>query len=240
MLRKILCLTAMPILLGIGSVQASILVLNDAGQQQTIGVVIFETPASSIGNIPSGTGSFLRFKDTQSGEESGFNTDSLLPLTPAPVDMTTSYSLPTNTIPLVQIGGSSYREFALSIQESGNPKFLDLNVLKLAGTSNPSVQDFTSLTPFTIINSGTTDTIELYDVYGGTNIDMLMYVPSTNSVFLNDYVVMYNLFTNADDGPDEWAVRPLSAIPEPTTIIIWSLFVGVGIVFGYWRKRKVD
>jgi hypothetical protein len=30
----------------------------------------------------------------------------------------------------------------------------------------------------------------------------------------------------------------LRAIPEAASIIIWSLLVGVGIVFGYWRKRK--
>lgn len=33
---------------------------------------------------------------------------------------------------------------------------------------------------------------------------------------------------------------PFTVIPEPTTIIIWSLFCGLGIVFARWRRgRKV-
>ena len=241
-MKKIICLTVMTLLWGVNSIEGSILVLSAAGQQQTINGVIFATPNPSVGNIPSGTGSFLRFKDTHGGTESGFNT-TYTPwssLNPIPDDMTDAYALPTDNIPLVEVGGSWYREFALSIQEAGNPKYLNLNVLKLGGTSDPSVQDFASLTPFTIIDiDSNTDTIELTDIWGGTNIDMLMYVPSTNGVFASDYVVMYNVFANADDGPNEWAVREgTTVIPEPTTLIIWSLLGALAVTFAWWRRRE--
>ena len=29
-----------------------------------------------------------------------------------------------------------------------------------------------------------------------------------------------------------------ASIPEPSTLIIWSLLGGLGIAFGYWRRRK--
>jgi hypothetical protein len=35
---------------------------------------------------------------------------------------------------------------------------------------------------------------------------------------------------------DEYA--PISGVPEPSTVIIWSLLGGLGVTIGWWRRRK--
>ncbi len=32
--------------------------------------------------------------------------------------------------------------------------------------------------------------------------------------------------------------HPVGAVPEPSTAIMWSLFGGLGITVGWWRRRK--
>ena len=194
-----------------GTLQAALQVLDSPGDSAVINGVFFWVPPD-VGNIPSGTGSFLRFKDTDGGQQSGFNTtvaEAQWPtLTPTPDDMTTSDELQTGWIPELSFGGTTYREFALSIQEPGSAgaDYVDLTQLELAATNNPAVTDFNNLTSFTVIG-GVSDTIRLYDVWDGTRIDMLMYVPTTNSVFASTHVVMYNVMDNAADGKDEWDVN---------------------------------
>ena len=29
-----------------------------------------------------------------------------------------------------------------------------------------------------------------------------------------------------------------SSVPEPATLIVWSLLGGIGIAFGYWRRKR--
>jgi hypothetical protein len=36
----------------------------------------------------------------------------------------------------------------------------------------------------------------------------------------------------------EYDYTPAAVVPEPTTIIVWSLLGGLAIAFGRWRKRK--
>ena len=225
-----------------GTLQAALKVLDSPGDSAVINGVFFWVPTASLGNIPSGTGSFLRFKENHGAQASGFNTTVPEPqwptLTPTPDDMTHSDELQTGWIPELSFGGTTYREFALSLQEGGQVKFLDLTSLELASSNTPLVSDFTSLSSVTVIGGGS-DTLRLYPVYGGTNIDVLMYVPTTSSVFSDTHVVMYNVFDNADDGPDEWAVNmdgPLGTIPEPCSLIVWSLLgtLGLGVA---WRRR---
>ena len=227
-----------------GTLQASLQVLDSAGDSAVINGVFFWVPDPDVGNIPSGTGSFLRFQDSSAASDpdllqSGFNTTHPGPLSPTPDDMVTSDELQTSWIPELSFGGTTYREFALSIQEPpGQGGFLDLIALELAPSTTPLVSDFTSLTSVTIIGGGS-DTIRLSNIYGGTNVDMLMYVPTTSSAFDNDYVVMYNVMDNAGDGPDEWDVNtagPLGTIPEPGSLIVWSLLGTLGLAAG-WRRR---
>jgi hypothetical protein len=76
-------------------------------------------------------------------------------------------------------------------------------------------------------------------VFDGT-IDHRSSSPYADSLFLNpgdtvDFVVGHD----ADNGWVRAIVdTSISEVPEPSTLIIWSLLGGLGIAMGWWRRRK--
>ena len=52
----------------------------------------------------------------------------------------------------------------------------------------------------------------------------------------NDYIVFNNRWAGSYEAYlDEVTV---SAIPEPSTLIIWSLLGAIGITIGWWSRRR--
>ncbi len=185
--------------------------------------------------------------------QSGFNTTHAGPLTPTQEDVTLVNSLATEMIPIVKIGGVDYREFVFSLQQIGGKNTIDITMLYLAGIADPALQMYNFATSFKIIDSTTVDPpgppptnfIQLTDVWGGTRIDMLMYVPANNSVFASTYISMYNSMDGGNDGPDEWAVfdeggggGAQADVPEPLSALAWAGLFGIGAVATRFLRRK--
>jgi hypothetical protein len=57
-------------------------------------------------------------------------------------------------------------------------------------------------------------------------------------IFLLDLNPIGNLPNQSEDGIFVTAERVNDLVPEPSTLIIWSLLGGLGIGVGWWRKRK--
>jgi hypothetical protein len=177
--------------------------------------------------------------------QSGFNTTHAGPLTPTQEDVTLVNSLATDMIPIIKIGGVDFREFAFSLQQIGGQNTIDITMLYLAGIADTDLQTYNFAASLKIIDSATTDYIRLTDVWGGTRIDMLMYVPANNSVFASTYISMYNYMDGGNDGPDEWAVfdgggggGAQADVPEPLSALAWAGLFGIGAVASRFRRRK--
>jgi hypothetical protein len=65
-------------------------------------------------------------------------------------------------------------------------------------------------------------------------------VPGTGFAFMFYFPLGYENYAWRDYnyGWASWAVRDVGAVPEPTTIIIWSLLGGLGIALAHLRRRK--
>ncbi len=104
--------------LGLGKVDAAI-VLDAAGEQAFLGGGIFYVPTMQIGP-GNASNSFLQLRDVSNDGantlEKGFNTTHGSPI--GWEDVTTSTALLLTDVPTLTIGGTLYREFALSIQET--------------------------------------------------------------------------------------------------------------------------
>lgn len=139
-------------------------------------------------------------------------------------------ALPLSSIPIVNIGGTSYREFLLDVNQQGNEseQLISLDQLRI------SVAASGSLTGYGTGTFGGAATI-IYDIDDGADNwivldaslgsgsgsdDMLAYVPdSLFNVPNNGFVYLFSRFGDthaANDGPEEWAVgrnaTPLSPV----------------------------
>jgi hypothetical protein len=195
----------------------------------------------------TGTGlieSFVRIQ-TNDAVEHGYNTDAR----PLQYDENNSpqftRSLPLSYVPIVDIGGTLYREFLLDINENNTSpdKYLSLDEVEIYLESTGDLLghpgSFTNL--IYDMNPGTEDNYVLLDYSlnsGSGSGDMFLYVE--NDLFTGgDYVYLYSKFgENArnEAGFEEWAVRtaePLPRIPAPGALLLASL--GVGLV-RFFRK----
>jgi hypothetical protein len=202
-----------------------------------------ETSADGSGFIvryvdtqPAGTGNIDPFVRIQAGTtESGFNTSVNSP----PLDDKAgnwTHALQFGSIPLVTIGGVSYREFLLDVNQDGNGP-LSLNQVQIfsssadlgsstfsltAATSSSNalisfVANSTSLFQMSSLSTSSTRSYEVISPSGQGSGTGNMYLDIPNSAFGNlnasTYITLFSQFGNppgtlaSNDGFEEWTLQ---------------------------------
>lgn len=197
------------------------------------------------GSRSTGTGIFDPFLRLQhSDSEQGYNTDYRLVQYDESSTANWTHALLLETIPVVMIGGSPYREIKLDINEIQNDKnaFISLDALEIYETANPMIHNYR------VASSGwPTDPIfDLGDNYikldarlgpGSGMGDMSVYIPQGLFVNSGPYLTLYSRFGASDAGFEEWAVVGAEPMPEPASVL--SMFSGLGGLVGLvLRKRR--
>lgn len=186
--------------------------------------------------------SFVRIS-TNGNVEQGYNT-SFRPLTydenNSPVF---THDLPLSAVPIVNIGGTDYREFLLDINQTASNSLLSLDQVRIfltnAGNQTGLIGSFGTEIFKLFASSGGGDSVKLdYNLNSGSGSgDLFLYVP--NAAFVGGtYVTLYSKFGIPypnNDGYEEWAVRTTTPvnIPEPGT----ALLLGSGL-FGFAMLRR--
>jgi hypothetical protein len=201
--------------------------INDS---HTVNGAIFSQYSPS-GSTGTGTiESFVRIQtqNANSTTEHGYNTSGR----PLRYDENTSPTftrdLSLGSVPLVNIGGTNYREFLLDVNEPNNETPSPVNLdrvhifLSTAGGLRPTYSTGSGLTQagFTFTSvyqmDGNEDNTVIIDDKlnaGSGKGDMLLYVPDSLFASGGSYVYFYSQFSEAAGGFEEWAVRT----PEPRT-----------------------
>ncbi len=188
---------------------------------------------------------FVRLSTNQTIVQ-GYNTDARPLLLDENNSPQFTRSLLLDDVPTVDIGGTSYREFLLDINQKGTicGRLLSLDTIEiyLADAGNLTGSPGSLGTLIYDMDDGDNNWIGLdYKLnHGSGSGDMLAYIP--DDLFVGgDYVYLYSRFgenwaNNA--GFEEWAVRtsePLPAVPAPASIMLGS--IGAGFV-GWLRRRR--
>jgi hypothetical protein len=172
---------------------------------------------------PTGTGfidSFVRLQAKGAGAqtEQGYNTDAR----PLQFDENRSpqftRSLLLSSVPLVDIGGVTYREFLLDINQKASQPYLSLDHLRLYQGNAPDVTGYDAttnllagLSPVYDMTAGGDNWVQLNArlSHGSGSGDMLLYVPNSDFTGSASYVYLYSNFGAhymANSGFEEWAV----------------------------------
>lgn len=198
-----------------------------------------DTQATGTGVIDS----FVRLNDNNS-IVSAYNTtvSNVLDNTS---DATHNHALLLELIPLLLLQDASgedvwYREFLLDINENGRSPFISLDEVQIfqSGSPNQSITTFDAngvleLADSTLIYRMDPDSTVLLDYrlnHGSGSGDMFLYVPDSFFSENLDYVYLYSLFgveVYEDAGFEEWSVRTFEPIPEPSTLALLSLGLGI-------------
>jgi hypothetical protein len=213
--------------------------------------------AAGTGNIDP----FLRL-GTNANFERGYNTSA----TPFPLDdkdpANFTHALQLSAVPILNIGGTDYREFLLDANQVNNGN-ISLNQVQIfqsaadvglnfslqeADATHNAVISFPGLSPiFQMSDSLLTNTsfeVLINSGNGSGTLDMALYVK--NSLFSQDpnsFVTLFAQFGTppgtfpANDGFEEWKTRTL-AIPEPSTMVVAGLGALGFIGYGLRRRRK--
>lgn len=194
---------------------------------------------------PTGTGlidSFVRIQNT--GTERGYNTDGTVQFDTKVGTWT--HSIQVGAAPLVTIGGVSYREFLLDINQINCPpgNYISLDALEVYTATTGNLASYPNLGTkvYTMDTASVDSSVKLdYNLNAGSGQgDMLFYLPSSLVSNSTAYLYLYSQFgllNPANDGYEEWATRQSASalIPEPMTIVMCILGLGMLVII---RKYK--
>ena len=201
--------------------------LTTAGAQGTIGGAIFQQGSTQ----PAGSGvihSFVRIHARGgAAQEQGYNTDAR----PLQFDENTSPTFTRNLqlseLPMVDVGGISYRTFLLGVNQKHSQPLISLDELRLYSSNSPNLTGYdqttnqlAGLNPVYDMGAGNWVKLDASLTHGNGSGDMLLYVP--DSAFAgNTYVYLYSKFGEnygCNGGFEQWA--PGQASATPTTGVI--------------------
>jgi hypothetical protein len=191
---------------------------------------------------PTGTGVIQPFVRIQAKPtESGYNTDGVIEFDTKDNPGNWTHSITLSQVPIVNIGGTDYREFVLDINESTaqNNRFLSMNEFEVY-TSNTNILSSFNTATHTFGSPVANVTSLVYDMdasgdklvrmdyslaSGSGSGDMFVYVKSSLFTGTNPYVYLYSKFGNpdgSDAGFEEWATRPASTPSVPLPASLWG------------------
>jgi hypothetical protein len=215
------------VVLMVASVQAAVEYdLTSSGAVQNINGAIFMQWTDTE---PMGSGRINAFVGIRgSGFQHGYNTTGVREFDTTP----DSKALLLSDIPIVEFGGTNYREFWLDINQNSTHHILSLDKLKIhMGT----VSDLTGYltnpafgAPIYDLDAGGDNYVKLdYNLNPGSGKgDMLLFVPDSAFIGAGNYTYLYSMFgatINGVDGFEEWAVGIGPIIPEPATMALLAL-----------------
>lgn len=227
------------------SAHATVVDLTSAGSSGSAnGALYIQVPDQS-----TGTGvidPFLRIQ--ANGTEQGYNTDAGTPFdTKAGI---WTHNLLMSDLVTETIGGVSYFEFLLDVNQTSANPLLSLNNIQIfTSASAPGTStDLTTLGTLRFNNDVGADgdtTVELnYGLNPGSGAgDMYLYVPTSffAGASANDYVIFYSAFgtgNGSNDGFEEWALVTdgSTTVPDGGTTVG---LLGMGMLgLGLLARRK--
>jgi len=156
-----------------------------------------------------------------------------------------NYIIELDWLGQIQLDSTWYYSFALDVDQApGVDPWIRLDELEIYQTNDREAFGYPNGlgTKVWELDPGAEDNTVLLDYLlsgsGSGKSDMIVSIPV--SLFINpdlDYVVLYSLFSNDNDGPQEWSYMAGEGapVPEPATmLLLGSGLIGLG-VFG--RKR---